>query len=88
MDNEKFCDYYCPIPTRYTEVVLSDETAPSDQYADCDLEETECPFQCVDFSKVTERVKSLEGEPTALANSGPSPEDVTEFYKNIGEPEP
>jgi hypothetical protein len=46
MDKERFCDFYCPIPIRYVR--------GQDTFADCDFEEKECPFKCVDFSKVVE----------------------------------
>ncbi len=50
MDLETFCDKYCPIPTVYYRV-----EGETDQYADCGLEEGDCPLRSVDFSMVTER---------------------------------
>jgi hypothetical protein len=38
--------------------------------------------------QIPEAAEVKEPEPTALANSGPSPADVTEFYEATGEKEP
>jgi len=45
-----FCDKYCPIPARWVEFPKIDNQLS----VDCDLEESECPFHDVDFSKVVE----------------------------------
>lgn len=54
MDKIVFCDKYCPTPTCYTNT-----QDPSDQYAECDIDESECPFNCVDFSKVTPTLQEV-----------------------------
>jgi len=53
MDKEYFCNKYCPCPTLYY-----DPTKPDDKLADCDLEESECPFKDVDFNKVVGQIGS------------------------------
>ncbi len=50
MDMEEFCDRYCPIPTRY--INNTNKIDPTDVFADCHLEESDCPFNKVDFTKV------------------------------------
>lgn len=47
MDMEEFCDKYCPIPFR-------GKFRNGDDEVDCDLEQEECPFKDVDFTKVKE----------------------------------
>ena len=48
MEQIEFCDQFCPMPARWKEFPKVD-----DEYTtDCDLEETECPFNDVDFDKV------------------------------------
>ena len=49
MNQEVFCNKFCPIPQRWVEFPKID----SELSVDCDLEESECPFKDVDFSKVT-----------------------------------
>lgn len=51
MDKEVFCDNYCPVPMRWVEFPKIDNELTTD----CDLEESDCPFRCVDFDKVTAR---------------------------------
>ena len=53
MEKEEFCEKHCPIPMRWVEFPKVDNTLTTD----CDLEDNECPFKDVDFSKVTENVK-------------------------------
>jgi hypothetical protein len=50
MDREEFCDRFCPMPTRWVEFPKVD----NELTVDCDLEESECPFKDVDFTKVIE----------------------------------
>ncbi len=45
MEREEFCDDYCPMPFRGT-------FRNGDKEVDCDMEDSECPFRDVDFSKV------------------------------------
>lgn len=45
MELEEFCDKYCPMPFRGT-------FRNGDPEVDCDVEQSECPFKDVDFSKV------------------------------------
>jgi hypothetical protein len=47
MDMEEFCDKYCPMPFR-------GKFRNGDDEVDCDLEQDECPFKNVDFTKVKE----------------------------------
>jgi len=49
MEQIEFCDKYCPIPARWVEFPKVD----NELTVDCNLEEDECPFKDVDFSKVT-----------------------------------
>ena len=51
MEQEEFCDKYCPIPFRWAEFPKID----NDFSIDCDLESNDCPFKDVDFSRVTGR---------------------------------
>ena len=46
MEWEIFCNKFCPMPFR-------GKFRNGDEEVDCDLEDTECPFRNVDFSKVT-----------------------------------
>ena len=45
MDREVFCDVYCPMPFR-------SKYRDGEDLIDCDMEQSECPFIDVDFSKV------------------------------------
>jgi hypothetical protein len=48
MNMEEFCDKYCPMPLRWVEFPRID----NELSVDCDLEQNDCPFKDVDFSKV------------------------------------
>ena len=73
MDKMEFCDNYCPIPARWVEFPKVD----NELTIDCDMEESECPFKDVDFSKVTKNTidERLSG--------WLSPEQVKEYRKAI-----
>ena len=51
MEQENFCNNFCPMPSR-----IPDRTGGIE--IDCDCEESECPFKDVDFSKVTDNPMS------------------------------
>jgi len=48
MDRIDFCDNHCPIPDRWIEFPKVDDQLTTD----CPLEDSDCPFKDVDFSKV------------------------------------
>jgi len=48
MEIIEFCDKYCPMPARWVEFPKVDNSLT----VDCELEESDCPFKDVDFSKV------------------------------------
>lgn len=50
MEQIDFCDKYCPMPNRWIEFPKID----NELTVDCDLEESDCPFNNVDFTKVLE----------------------------------
>ena len=50
MENTDFCDKYCPMPMRWVEFPKVD----NELTVACDLEESECPFNDVNFSLVNE----------------------------------
>jgi hypothetical protein len=50
MERIEFCDKYCPIPARWVEFPRVD----NELTVDCDMEDSDCPFKNVDFSKVTQ----------------------------------
>lgn len=56
-----FCDKYCPMPSRWVEFPKVDNELTTD----CDLEESDCPFKDVDFTKVC--VAELDERATAAA---------------------
>lgn len=49
MEFIEFCDKFCPMAYRWVEFPRIDKELT----IDCDLEESECPFKDVDFTKVT-----------------------------------
>jgi hypothetical protein len=53
MEQEEFCDDYCPVPMRWVEFPRID----NELSVDCDLEAGDCPFKDVDFSKVRKNDK-------------------------------
>lgn len=91
MDQETFCDKYCPIPMRWIEFPKVD----NELSVDCDLEENDCPFKDVDFSKVYEhsegaKVVSMGGNIVIVCagGCGKTTEQVgpAEFWKGKIEP--
>jgi len=67
MDKEFFCEHYCPVPTKYY-----DPENPDDKWADCDTEESDCPFANVDFTKVVPQIgaSSRDAEIEAARKEG------------------
>ena len=49
MNRLQFCDEFCPIPMRWVEFPKVD----NELTVDCPLEDSECPFKDVDFSRVS-----------------------------------
>jgi hypothetical protein len=88
MDKEKFCDKYCPIPDRWIEFPKIDNKLT----VDCDLDESDCPFKDVDFSKVEVSILP-QAEPKWCPQHGyPEPcakckgltqEEMDKFYKSL-----
>jgi hypothetical protein len=54
MEMEEFCDKYCPVPFR-------GKFRNGDDEVDCDLEQEDCPFKDVDFTKVKEYDYNAKG---------------------------
>jgi hypothetical protein len=52
MDKIEFCDNYCPLAFKWIEFPRID----NELSVDCDLEENDCPFRNVNFSKVNKTI--------------------------------
>ena len=90
MDKIEFCDKFCPIPARWVEF----PKVNNELTVDCDLEESDCPFRGVDFSKVEEsEVKPTFAEEVydkvwaAIQERGFPPteltDEITSFFQSV-----